>query len=217
MGPKVYCAWPGIEHNKGQRTTPSGDIPREHYRQHCQYRVRGLRYIARGLASSIMKRNMHISNRWRHILNARNYRKKYIYVMSVTVFRRWALPYLGDEHFRNQINKSVFPYSGLNSVTNTEEYGGCTGLHAVPLWSSPAAVRVISCQPSRGPDVVTWSCLLPTACRTTAGTCSKRRTVDWSAPTPATVSRGVSNGQQGVSNGQQGGQQWSGAGFIEKI
>ena len=81
MGPKLYCAWPGIEHNKGQRTTPSGDIPREHYRQHCQYRVGGLRYIARGLASSIIKRNMHISNRWRHILNAstaRNYRKKYI-------------------------------------------------------------------------------------------------------------------------------------------
>ena len=81
MGPNVYCAWPGIDHNKGLRTTPSGDIPREHYRQHCQYRVRGLRYIARGLASSIIKRNMHISNRWRHILNAsaaRNYRKKYI-------------------------------------------------------------------------------------------------------------------------------------------
>ena len=77
-GPKVYCAWPGIEHNKGQRKMPSGDIPREHYRQHCQYRVRGLRYIARGLASSIIKGNMHISNRWRHILNARNYRKKYI-------------------------------------------------------------------------------------------------------------------------------------------
>ena len=75
-GPNVYCAWPGIEHNKpGQHTTPSGDIAREHYRQHCQYRVRGLRYIARGLASSIIKRNMHISNRWRHILNARNYRK----------------------------------------------------------------------------------------------------------------------------------------------
>ena len=64
-----------------KNTTPSGDIPREHYRQHCQYRVRGLRSIARGLASSIIKRNMHISNRWRHILNAstaRNYRKKYI-------------------------------------------------------------------------------------------------------------------------------------------
>ena len=100
-----------------KNTTPSGDIPREHYRQHCQYRlrglryiarglalsiikgnirrhlvishasiidnivnyrVRGLRYIARGLASSIIKWNMHIANRWRHILNARNYRKKYI-------------------------------------------------------------------------------------------------------------------------------------------
>ena len=74
-----------------KNTTPSGDIPREHYRQHCQYRVRGLRYIARSLASSIIKRNMHISNRWRHILNAstaRNYRKKYIWVMSVSVFRR---------------------------------------------------------------------------------------------------------------------------------
>ena len=58
MGPKVYCTWPGIEHNKGQRTTPSGDIPREHYRQHCQYRVRDLRYIARGLASSIIKGNV---------------------------------------------------------------------------------------------------------------------------------------------------------------
>ena len=78
-GPNVYCAWPGIEHNKpGQHTTPSGDIAREHYRQHCQYRVRGLRYIARGLASSIIKRNMHISNRWHHILNARYYRKNYI-------------------------------------------------------------------------------------------------------------------------------------------
>ena len=77
-GLKVYCAWPGIEHNKGKHKTPSGDIAREHYRQHCQYRVRGLRYIARGLASSIIKRNMHISNRWRHILNARNDRKKYI-------------------------------------------------------------------------------------------------------------------------------------------
>ncbi len=61
-----------------KNTTPSGDIPREHYRQHCQYRVRGLRYIARGLSSSIIKRNMHISNRWHHILNARNYHKKYI-------------------------------------------------------------------------------------------------------------------------------------------
>ena len=64
-----------------KNTTPSGDIPREHYRQHCQYRLWGLRYIACGLASSIIKRNMHISNRWRHILNAstaRNYRKKYI-------------------------------------------------------------------------------------------------------------------------------------------
>ena len=100
-----------------KNTTPPGDIPREHYRQHCQYRLRGLRYIARGLASSIIKgnirrhlvishasiidniantgygalryiarglassiikRNMHISNRWRHILNARNYRRKYI-------------------------------------------------------------------------------------------------------------------------------------------
>ena len=36
-----------------KNTTPSGDIPREHYRQHCQYRLRGLRYIARGLESSI--------------------------------------------------------------------------------------------------------------------------------------------------------------------
>ena len=27
-----------------KNTTPSGDIPREHYRQHCQYRLRGLRY-----------------------------------------------------------------------------------------------------------------------------------------------------------------------------
>ena len=127
-GPKVYWVWPGIEHNKGQHTTPSGDITREHYRQHCQYRVQGLRYIARGLASSMIKRNMHISNRWRHILNARNYRKKYI-------FRWWPFPYLGDERFRNQINKSVFPYSGLNSVTNTEEYGGCTGrLYLASPW-----------------------------------------------------------------------------------
>ena len=122
-GPKVYCAWPGIKHNKGQHTKPSGDVPRERYQQHCQYRLRGLRYIARGLASSIIKRNMPISNRWRHILNARNYRKK--------IFRWWAFPYLGDERFRNQINKSVLPYSGLNSVTNTDEYGGCTGLFLV--------------------------------------------------------------------------------------
>ena len=57
-GAKVYCAWPGIEHNKGKRTMPSGDIQREHYQQHCQYRVRGLRYIARGLASSIIKGNV---------------------------------------------------------------------------------------------------------------------------------------------------------------
>ena len=37
-----------------KNTMPS-NIPREHYRQHCQYRLRGLRYIARGLASSIIK------------------------------------------------------------------------------------------------------------------------------------------------------------------
>ena len=30
-----------------KNTTPSGDIPRDHYRQHCQYRLRGLRYITR--------------------------------------------------------------------------------------------------------------------------------------------------------------------------
>ena len=41
--------------------------------------------------------------------------------MSVSVFRRGA--------FRNQINKSVFPYSGLNSVTNTEEYGRIRRVH----------------------------------------------------------------------------------------
>ena len=40
-----------------KNTTPSGDIPREHYR-HCQYRLRGIRYIARGLASSIIKGNI---------------------------------------------------------------------------------------------------------------------------------------------------------------
>ena len=33
-----------------KNTTPSDDIPREHYRQHCQYRLRGLMYIARGMA-----------------------------------------------------------------------------------------------------------------------------------------------------------------------
>ena len=41
-----------------KNTTPSGDIQREHYRQHGQYRLRGLRYIARGLASSIIKGNV---------------------------------------------------------------------------------------------------------------------------------------------------------------
>ena len=40
-----------------KNTTPSGDIPREHYR-HCQYRLRGLRYIAHGLASSIINGNV---------------------------------------------------------------------------------------------------------------------------------------------------------------
>ena len=42
-----------------KNTTPSdsGDIPREHYR-HCQYRLRGLRYNARGLASIIIKGNV---------------------------------------------------------------------------------------------------------------------------------------------------------------
>ena len=92
-----------------KNTTPSGDIPRDHYQQHCQYRLRGLRCIACGLASSIINRSMHISNRWRHILSKK----------------------LGAERFRNQNNKSVFPYSGLNSVLNTEEYGGGTGLHNV--------------------------------------------------------------------------------------
>ena len=52
-----------------KNTTPSGDIPRDHYQQHCQYRLRGLRCIACGLASSIINRSMHISNRWRHILS----------------------------------------------------------------------------------------------------------------------------------------------------
>ena len=76
-----------------KNTTPSGDISRDHYRQHCQYRLRGLRCIARALASSIISRKMHISNRWRHILNARYYRKKYIQVtVSVSVFRRSAFP-----------------------------------------------------------------------------------------------------------------------------
>ena len=47
-----------------------------------------------GIESSIINRNMHISNRWRHILFTRNYRKKYILVtMSVSVFRIWAFPY----------------------------------------------------------------------------------------------------------------------------
>ena len=41
-----------------KNTTPSGDIPRDHYRQHCQYRLRGLRYIMRSLASSIIKGNV---------------------------------------------------------------------------------------------------------------------------------------------------------------
>ena len=41
-----------------KNTTPSGEIPREHYRQHCQYRLWGLKYIARGLASSIIKGNV---------------------------------------------------------------------------------------------------------------------------------------------------------------
>ena len=52
-----------------KNTTPSGDIPRDHYQQHCQYRLRGLRYIACGqVASSIINRSMQMSNRWRHIL-----------------------------------------------------------------------------------------------------------------------------------------------------
>ena len=77
-GLSKYRACPGIEHNKGQRTTPSGDITREHYDLSKKLSIQGTGHIARGLASSIIKRNMHISNRWRHILNARNYRKKYI-------------------------------------------------------------------------------------------------------------------------------------------
>ena len=52
-----------------KNTMPSGDIPRDNYQQHCQYRLRGLRCIACGLASSIINRSMHISNRWRHILS----------------------------------------------------------------------------------------------------------------------------------------------------
>ena len=60
--------------------TPSGDISRDHHRQHCQYRLRGLRCIVRGLASSIINRNMHISNRWPNILNARYYRYIWYYM-----------------------------------------------------------------------------------------------------------------------------------------
>ena len=41
-----------------KNTTPSGDIPREHYRHHCQYRLWGLRYIAHGLASGIINGNI---------------------------------------------------------------------------------------------------------------------------------------------------------------
>ena len=49
-------------------------------------------------------------------------------MQEITVQNIFTFQYLGDERFRNQINKSVFLYSGLNSVTNTEEFGGCTGL-----------------------------------------------------------------------------------------
>ena len=54
-----------------KNTTPSGDIPRDNYQQHCQYRLRGLRWFAFGLASSIINRSLHISNRWRHILSTK--------------------------------------------------------------------------------------------------------------------------------------------------
>ena len=43
-------------------------IPREHYRQHCQYRLRGLMYIARGQVSSIIN----LGNIRRHLDIARD-------------------------------------------------------------------------------------------------------------------------------------------------
>ena len=53
-----------------KNTTPSGDIPREHYRQHCQYRLRGLRYIARGASQRKNCRHKLYKMRNRRILTA---------------------------------------------------------------------------------------------------------------------------------------------------
>ena len=48
---------------------PYNDIPREHYRQRCQYRLWGLRYIERGLASSMIHclRRQSIVAQMRHL------------------------------------------------------------------------------------------------------------------------------------------------------
>ena len=52
-----------------------------------------------------------------------------------------------NSSFTNQINKSAFLYSGLNSVTNPEEYGGCTGLHNTSMAPNDCVGLCCWCKP----------------------------------------------------------------------
>ena len=159
------------------------------------------------------------------------------------IFRWWAFPYLGDERFRNQINKSVFPYSGLNSVTNTEEYGGCTGLlvwcttDAVRIWS-PRSVNYyeshgtrLQSSPSTTSTGMYWRWLTQQSSLEwlSTSTVHGRNTSARQPRRPTTLvpsSRGISvdhrhrlrNGPGFTSNAQQWGKLWrSNSGFAQNV